>query len=150
MHLLAAAKAMLWLLLLSAGAADAQDLAGRYGSYGRAEPAVSAQGPARMARPLGAFNYPSAPQLGLPVLRLEGRQLRPNDYAMLSANAAAYGHGQDLAWAETSSKINLEFKLSKSSWGLEHGSLGLRLDTGYRLSLKTRRGGAMLYLRGQF
>jgi hypothetical protein len=139
-----AAKALLGLLLLSMGAAGAQTLAGYSGSHGITGMSGMSGGP------LGASSNPSAPPPGRSVLRLDWRQLRPHDFVMLSAVAAVPAYGHELAWNKPPSKINIEFKLIKSSWGLEQGSLGLRFDTGYRLSLKTRRGGAMLYLRAQF
>ncbi len=49
-----------------------------------------------------------------------------------------------------STKVGMEWKERKSRLGFEQGSLGLRLDSGYRMSLRTRKGGLGVYLRGQF
>jgi hypothetical protein len=47
-------------------------------------------------------------------------------------------------------KLGVEWKPAKLALGLERGAIGLQLDSGYRLSLRTKRGGAALYLRGKF
>jgi hypothetical protein len=49
-----------------------------------------------------------------------------------------------------STKVGMEWKERKSRLGFEQGSLGLRLDSGYRMTLRTRKGGLGVYLRGQF
>lgn len=60
------------------------------------------------------------------------------------------GLGADLAAADVTTKLGLEWKPARSALGLERGAIGVQLDSGYRLSLRTRRGGAGLYLRGNF
>ncbi len=47
-------------------------------------------------------------------------------------------------------KLGVEWRPAKVTLGLEHGALGMQLESGYRVSLKLRRGGPSLYLRSQF
>ncbi len=49
-----------------------------------------------------------------------------------------------------STKVGMEWKERKSRLGFEKGALGVQLDSGYRMSLRARKGGLGLYLRGQF
>lgn len=52
--------------------------------------------------------------------------------------------------ARYGTKLGVEWRPSKSTLGLEQGALGMQLESGYRLSLKVRRGSPSLYLRSQF
>lgn len=47
-------------------------------------------------------------------------------------------------------KVGLEWKPATSRFGFEHRSLGIQLQSGYRMSLRVRGGGLGVYLRGQF
>lgn len=47
-------------------------------------------------------------------------------------------------------RVGVEWLPAKSTLGLEHGALGMQLDSSYRVSLKLRRGGPSLYLRSPF
>lgn len=47
-------------------------------------------------------------------------------------------------------KAGVEWKPAKSRLGFEGGRLGLQLDSGYRMSLRTRKGGLTIYLRRTF
>lgn len=47
-------------------------------------------------------------------------------------------------------KAGVEWKPAKSRVGFEGGRLGLQLDSGYRMSLRTKKGGIGVYLRGTF
>jgi len=47
-------------------------------------------------------------------------------------------------------RVGVEWKARSSALGFDHGALGVRLDSGYRMSLRPRRGGLAIYLRGQF
>jgi hypothetical protein len=60
------------------------------------------------------------------------------------------GLGADPAAAYVSTQVGVEWRPAKSTLGFDHGALGVQLDSGYRLSLKARGGGAALYLRGRF
>ncbi len=56
----------------------------------------------------------------------------------------------DTARAGQGTRIDVEWRLAKSTLGLEHGALGMQLASGQDLSLKVRHGGPKLYLRSQF
>ena len=47
-------------------------------------------------------------------------------------------------------KVGMEWKPAKSSIGFEHRSLGIQLQSGYRMSLRAKSGGLGIYFRGQF
>jgi len=46
--------------------------------------------------------------------------------------------------------VGMEWKPATSRFGIDSGALGMRFDSGYRLSLKARKDGLRIYLRGQF
>lgn len=76
---------------------------------------------------------------------------RISDRHVLFANAAqAGGLGANPATNDISTKLGVEWKPSRSTLGFEHGAIGVQLDSGFRLSLKSRRGGPVLYLRNSF
>lgn len=55
-------------------------------------------------------------------------------------------YGADLVQA----KVGVEWKPRTSALGFERGALGIRFDSGYRMSLRAKRGGVGVYLRRQF
>lgn len=80
-----------------------------------------------------------------------GMRYRVSEQHLLFADASgARGLGSDPAAMQVVTKVGLEWKPSRSRLGLEHGALGMQLDSGMRLSLKSRRGGPALYLRNTF
>ena len=80
-----------------------------------------------------------------------GMRYRMSEQHLLFADASgARGLGVDPAAALVTTKVGLEWKPARSSLGFEHGALGMQLDSGMRLSLKSRRGGPALYLRNTF
>jgi hypothetical protein len=56
----------------------------------------------------------------------------------------------DTSGAYVSTKVGMEWKPAKSTFGFDQGALGIHFDSGYRLSLKARHDGLKVYLRGQF
>ena len=79
------------------------------------------------------------------------RHDRISDRHLLFANATrARGLGAEPATGDISAKLGIEWKPSRSTLGFEHGAIGVQLDSGLRLSLKSRRGGPVLYLRNSF
>jgi hypothetical protein len=87
--------------------------------------------------------WPEATSTG-PRWRLTGQRL-------LYADARpVYGPGIDPAGAEITTRVGVEWMSAKPRLGLQHGSVGFQLDSGYRMSLRTRHGGFALYLRGKF
>ena len=47
-------------------------------------------------------------------------------------------------------KVGMEWTPAKKTLGFEHGALGVQLDSGVKLALKTRRGGPVVYLKSNF
>jgi len=47
-------------------------------------------------------------------------------------------------------KVGMEWKPAKSRFGFENRSLGIQLQSGYRMSLRARKGGLGVYFRGNF
>lgn len=69
------------------------------------------------------------------------------DRSLLYADASGMRrYGADLVQA----KVGVEWKPRTSALGFERGALGIRFDSGYRMSLRARRGGLGVYLRSQF
>ena len=80
-----------------------------------------------------------------------GMRYRMSEQHLLFADASgARGLGVDPSATLVTTKVGLEWKPARSSLGFEHGALGMQLDSGMRLSLKSRRGGPALYLRNTF
>ena len=80
-----------------------------------------------------------------------GMRYRMSEQHLLFADASgARGLGVDPSATLVTTKVGLEWKPARSRLGLEHGALGMQLDSGMRLSLKSRRGGPALYLRNTF
>lgn len=80
-----------------------------------------------------------------------GMRYRMSAQHLLFADASgARGLGGDPAATQVTTKLGLEWKPARSSLGFERGALGMQLDSGMRLSLKSRRGGPALYLRNTF
>ncbi len=148
--------ALVLLLALCQGPAAAQDLAlhaarlvaSEYRqSLGRADVAISLESLDRMlpATERGNNGLPAA----APSLTL-GLRYRVTERHLLFVDATTPSLGAESAAALVSAKVGMEWKPSKSRAGFEQGALGLQLDSGYRLSLKARRGGPALYLRSRF
>ena len=70
------------------------------------------------------------------------------DAAKVGPKSVASYYGQD----SVRTRIGLEFKgvNTARNLGLERGSIGMQLQSGYRLQLRPRKGGVAVYLRGQF
>lgn len=74
----------------------------------------------------------------------------------LSPTAQAYADGSrttGLAGQDDvfyNAKAGIEWKPVKSRFGFEGGRLGVQLDSGYRVSFRTRKGGLSIYLRRTF
>ena len=102
-----------------------------------------------------------APAIGTEPERLTGQtsgpsvsvgwRLQLSDQSTIYADtSAAQGLGQNPAAAYYTTRGGVEWKTRKSRLGFDRGSVAMQLDSGYRLSLRTRRGGVALVLRGSF
>lgn len=93
----------------------------------------------------GASMLRSSPTLSL------GVRYRVTPESAIYADASgARGLGMDSSAAYVNTKVGMEWKPAKSRLGFDHGALGMHFDSGYRLSLKARRGGVRIVLRGEF
>jgi len=107
--------------------------------------------------PLEVFAFPNSQRVGAaPTMNL-GVRYHVSEHHVVFANASGVRGANSLRDFSTDplapggeTKLGVEWKPAKSTLGLEHGAIGLQLDSGYRLSLRTRRGGAGVYLRGKF
>lgn len=80
-----------------------------------------------------------------------GLRLQLSDRSTIYADTSAtQGPGRDPAAAYYTTRGGVEWKTRKSRLGFDRGSVAMQLDSGYRLSLRTRRGGVALVLRGSF
>ena len=105
---------------------------------------VTAQRSRALARELASAHSPGrageSSSVSGRAWRTQGRaEAHPGIALAVAAADAGYG-----------TKLGVEWRPSKSTLGLEQGALGMQLESGYRLSLKVRRGSPSLYLRSQF
>lgn len=104
-----------------------------------------------------------APALGREPSRLVDQQVGPavtvgwraqfGDDATIYADTSTMpgrlvGDADNRAYFST--RGGIEWKLTESRFGFDRGRLSMRLDSGYRMSLRVRNGGVGLMLRGQF
>lgn len=92
----------------------------------------------------------SAPSAAMPPLSLIVRHRVPVEQTMAVDAFGAARPVVDPAGVYHPDKVGLEWMPARSTIGLDHGALGLSLDSGYKLSIKSRRGGPMVYVRGKF
>ena len=89
-------------------------------------------------------------QTGGPAVTV-GWRLQLSDRSTIYADtSASQGLGENPAAAYYTTRGGVEWKTRKSRLGFDRGSVAMQLDSGYRLSLRTRRGGVALVLRGSF
>ena len=107
------------------------------GAIGRVVAPVEANGEATLAY--------AAPTLTL------GLRYQLTERSTLYADASGARRGQGDAGADLfATKLGVEWARSRSRLGFDKGAFGLRLDSGYRMSLRIRHGGLGIYVRGQF
>lgn len=81
-----------------------------------------------------------------------GWRYRVNDDSTLFADASGARRFRNDSPDRYTTKVGLEWKGKTSRFGIDGGSrsLGLQLDSGYRMSLRVKRHGVAVSLRGQF
>ena len=86
-----------------------------------------------------------------PTLTL-GLRYQLSERSTLYADATGARRGQGEAGADLfATKLGVEWAgRPRSRLGFDKGAFGLRLDSGYRMSLRIRHGGLGIYVRGQF
>lgn len=127
---------------------DATDLAWRW--WLRRGPAQFGFGVGAVGRPAGLPGE-TAPSIAWSASTLTlGLRWRLGTRSMLYADASdarPADRGGDLY----ATRLGVEWAgRSPSRFGFDKGAFGLRLDSGYRMSLRLRHGGLALYLRSQF
>jgi hypothetical protein len=98
----------------------------------------------------GRVDGPRALAGSVPAVMVGVRYRMSNEHSVFADASGVRGLGADPNGAYYNTKVGMEWKPAKSKLGLEHGALGLHFDSGYKLSLKARRGGLGLYMRSQF
>lgn len=116
---------------------------GSRGALGALAPLTESHADGRPARAQALEAAVSAVALGLRY-RLSG------EHALFADASRVRGLGAGLAGVDYGAKVGVEWQPAKSTFGLEHGALGMQMAAGYKLSLKVRHGGPSLYLRSQF
>lgn len=127
--------------------ADATDLALRW--WLRRGAAQVGFGIGAVGRP-ALQGEPGAPAIAWSASTLSlGLRWRLGARSMLYADASdarAAAPGGDLY----ATRLGVEWARAPSRFGFEKGAFGLRLDSGYRMSLRLRHGGLGIYLRSRF
>jgi len=101
--------------------------------------------------PDGRFDGPRMLSGSVPTMTVGVRYRVSPESAVYADASSALGLGGGGAAADYySTKVGMEWKPAKSRIGLEGRSLGIQFDSGYRLSLRARKGGFGVYLRSQF
>ena len=86
----------------------------------------------------------------VPALSMGVRYRVTDEHAVFADAYRARGAAAGTADVGYGTKLGVEWRPAKATLGLEHGALGMQLESGYRLSLRVRHGGPSLYLRSQF
>lgn len=86
----------------------------------------------------------------VPALSMGVRYRVTDEHAVFADAYRARGAAAGMADVGYGTKLGVEWRPAKATLGLEHGALGMQLESGYRLSLRVRHGGPSLYLRSQF
>lgn len=98
----------------------------------------------------GRADGPQALVGAVPALSMGVRYRVSDEHAVFADASRARGLGAGPADVYYGTKVGVEWRPAKPTLGLERGALGFQLESGYKLSLRVRRGGPSLYLRGQF
>ena len=113
---------------------------------------TSASASARIGRVVAPIEASGEASLAYaaPTLTL-GLRYQLTERSTLYADASGARRVQGEAGADLfATKLGVEWARSRSRLGFDKGALGLRLDSGYRMSLRIRHGGLGIYVRGQF
>jgi hypothetical protein len=146
---------------LEAGAAGPQDSAGRpitdmagfgvrwWARHGRADFGVGV-GTVAFVDPADGVGPPVAWRGALPTFTLGWRYHVAPDAAVYADATGARGLAAAASPELYNTKVGVEWQPAKSRFGFEGRSLGIQLQSGYRMSLRARKGGLGVYFRGKF
>ena len=101
-------------------------------------------------RPDGRIDGPVALTGASPTVSVGLRYRVTPDSTVYADASGVRNLGTDTPANYVNTKVGMEWKPAKRSFGFDHGAIGMTLDSGYKLSLKPRHGGLGVYLRGQF
>ena len=100
--------------------------------------------------PDGRSDAPRSIAASVPTLTVGMRYWVSTESALYADASGARGLGADSNSRYVNAKVGMEWKPTRSRFGLDQGSLGIHFDSGYHLTLRTRHGGLGLYLRNQW
>lgn len=86
----------------------------------------------------------------MPMLTLGWRYRTASNSTFFVDAAGARSFSAVDAGNYVNTKVGAEWQVSKSKFGFDRGNLGLSLDSGYRMTVKVRRSGIGIYVRGKF
>lgn len=102
------------------------------------------------ASPDGHVEGPRTLVGSVPTVTAGVRYHMTSEHTVFADASGARGLGAEPNTNYYNTKVGVEWKPAKSYLGFDQGSVGVHLDSGYKVSLKPRHGGLGLYLRGQF
>ena len=86
----------------------------------------------------------------VPALTVGWRYRVSNGTAVYADATGARSLAMDASPGLYNAKVGMEWQPAKSRLGFENRSLGIELQSGYRMSLRVKSGGLGLYFRGKF
>jgi hypothetical protein len=86
----------------------------------------------------------------VPTLTVGWRYRVSNEAAVYADATSARSLAAEASPGLYNTKVGMEWKPAKSRFGFENRSLGIQLQSGYRMSLRVKGGGLGVYFRGQF
>lgn len=93
---------------------------------------------------------PGALRAAVPTVTFGWRYHLSNDTAVYADATGARTLATDTAPGLYNTKVGMEWQPAKSKFGFENHSLGIQLQSGYRMSLRLKSGGVGVYFRGRF
>jgi hypothetical protein len=93
---------------------------------------------------------PAALRGALPTFTLGWRYRVSPDAAVYADATGARSLAAAAAPELYNTKVGMEWQPARSRFGFEGRSLGIQLQSGYRMSLRARKGGLAIYFRGKF
>lgn len=121
-------------------------------SRGRSDVGVGVGALGRViTQPPGVIDGGTSLAGSVPTVTVGWRYRVTNDSVVFADASGARGLGLNGNGNYVSTKLGAEWKSPVSRFGLDkRGHLGVRLDSGYRMSLRVRKSGIGVYVRGQF
>jgi hypothetical protein len=93
---------------------------------------------------------PGSLRAAVPTLTVGWRYRVSNDTAVYADATSARNLAMDAAPGLYNTKVGMEWEPAKSRFGFENRSLGLQLQSGYRMSLRVKSGGVGVSFRSMF